>query len=204
MYKGIFGTKVGMTQVFDGQGNCIPVTVIAAEPNVVVRTKSVAGKDGYDALVVGFGTGGRLNKPHSGQFNRIPGGPRRCLRELRLDESPSLKPGAEITVGAFEAGEEVEVVGTSKGKGFAGTVKRHGFHRGPMTHGSKSHRRPASTGATDAAKVFKGVRKAGHMGNERVTVKGLRIVRVDTVRNLLLVSGSVPGANGSVVEVRAL
>jgi large subunit ribosomal protein L3 len=203
MFKGIYGRKIGMTQVYDDSGDLVPVTVIQAEPCVVVRTKSEQGPDGYEAVVVGFGETSRPSKPHAGQFADLPGKPRRYLREFRIDGASEISIGSELTVSVFELGDAVQVVGVSKGKGYAGAVKRHKFSRGPMTHGSKSHRRPASTGATDAARVFKGVKKPGHMGADRVTVKGLRIVRVDAERNLLLVSGSVPGASGGLVEVRA-
>jgi len=202
MFKGIYGRKIGMTQVYDESGNLVPVTVIQAEPCVVVRTKSERGPDGYEAVVVGFGETSRASKPQAGQFADLPGNPKRYLREFRFDGASEIGVGSELTVSAFELGDTVQVAGLSKGKGYAGTVKRHKFSRGPMTHGSKSHRRPASTGATDAARVFKGVKKPGHLGAERVTVKGLRIVQVDAERNLLLVSGSVPGASGGLVEVR--
>jgi large subunit ribosomal protein L3 len=202
MFKGVYGRKVGMTQVFDDEGKSVPVTVIEAEPCIVMRTKSEDGPDGYEAVVVGFGKTTRANKPHAGQFAGLTGGTRREIREFRFGGAAQLEAGSELTVGAFEPGDRVQVTGTSKGKGFAGAVKRHNFSRGPMTHGSKSHRRPASTGATDGARVFKGVRKPGHMGNEQVCVKGLRVVRVDEERNLLLISGSVPGPTGALVEVR--
>jgi large subunit ribosomal protein L3 len=204
MFKGIFGQKVGMTQVYDESGVLQPVTVIQAEPCVVVRTKSPQDREGYEAVVVGFGKAKKPSKPHAGQFAGVAGAPRRHLREMRYEGASDLEVGAELTVESFDAGDRVIVVGTSKGKGYAGTVKRHNFGRGPMSHGSKSHRRPGSTGATDAARVLKGVKKAGQMGNERVTVKGLRVVRVDAARNLLLISGSVPGSKGSIVEVRAV
>ena len=204
MFKGIFGQKVGMTQVYDESGVLQPVTVIQAEPCVFVRTKSPQDREGYEAVVVGFGKAKKPSKPHAGQFAGVAGAPRRHLREMRYEGASDLEVGAELTVESFDAGDRVIVVGTSKGKGYAGTVKRHNFGRGPMSHGSKSHRRPGSTGATDAARVLKGVKKAGQMGNERVTVKGLRVVRVDAARNLLLISGSVPGSKGSIVEVRAV
>jgi large subunit ribosomal protein L3 len=203
MFKGIFGEKVGMTQVYDEEGVLHPVTVIQAEPCVVVRTKSPQDREGYEAVVVGFGAVKHPTKPHSGQFEKINGGPRRHIKELRGEGASEVEVGSELTVESFEQGDRVSVAGVSKGKGFAGTVKRHNFSRGPMSHGSKSHRRPASTGGTDAARVFKGVKKPGQMGNRQVTVKGLRIVRVDPARNLLLISGSVPGPKGSIVEVRA-
>lgn len=203
MFKGIFGQKVGMTQVYDETGVLQPVTVVQAEPCVIVRTKSLQDREGYEAVVVGFGKAKNPNKPHAGAFAGLRGGPKRHLREIRFEGASELEVGTELTVASFERGDRVLVVGTSKGKGFAGTVKRHKFSRGPMTHGSKSHRRPGSTGATDAARVLKGVKKPGQMGNERVTVKGLRVVRVDPARNLLLISGSVPGSKGSIVEIRA-
>jgi large subunit ribosomal protein L3 len=203
MTKAIFGRKVGMTQVFTDEGRSVAVTVIEAKPCVVVR-KRTSERDGYEALQVGFGevAKARVRKPVAGQFKASRLQPTRCLRELRLDNCAAFQLGDELTVKQFESGERVEVTGVSKGKGFQGTIKRHGFHRGPMTHGSKSHRRPASTGATDAARVFRGKRSPGHMGGERVTVKGIRVERVLPDKNLLLVRGAVPGAAGSYVEVK--
>jgi large subunit ribosomal protein L3 len=203
MFKGIFGRKIGMTQVYNAEGVITAVTVIQAEPCVVVQTKTPEGPDGYEAVVVGYGAAKKPSKPHAGRFKKLGLPVRRSLREFRFEGASELEVGSELKVDAFEAGDPVQVTGTSKGKGFQGTVKRYHFNRGPMTHGSKHHRSPASTGATDAARVFKGVRKPGQMGNERVTVKGLRVVRVDPERALLLISGCVPGANGTVVEIQA-
>ncbi len=203
MFKGIFGRKIGMTQVYDAEGTIRAVTVVKAEPCVVLQTKTEDGPDGYEAIVVGYGEAKKPTKPHAGRFQKLGLPVRRSLREFRFEGASELEVGSELTVEAFEAGDPVQVTGVSKGKGFQGTVKRYHFNRGPMTHGSKHHRSPASTGATDGARVFKGVRKPGHMGDERVTVKGLKVVRVDSERGLLLISGSVPGANGSVVEVQA-
>lgn len=203
MFKGIFGRKIGMTQVYDAEGVITAVTVIQAEPCVVLQTKTPEGPDGYEAIVVGYGEAKKPSKPHAGRFKKLGLPVRRSLREFRFEGASELEVGAELTVEAFEAGDPVQATGTSKGKGFQGTVKRYHFNRGPMTHGSKHHRSPASTGATDAARVFKGVRKPGQMGNERVTVKGLRVVRVDPERSLLLISGCVPGSNGTVVEIQA-
>lgn len=203
MTKAIFGKKVGMTQVFTEDGGSVAVTVIEAKPCTVVQKRST-DKDGYEALQVGFGElrRGRARKSHAGQFHAARMQPTRYLKELRLADCSSHDVGSELTVEMFEAGERVDVVGTSKGKGFQGTIKRHGFHRGPMAHGSKSHRRPGSAGATDAARTFPGKKNPGQMGNERVKVQGLTVERVLADKNLLLVRGAVPGANGSYVEIQ--
>ena len=203
MAKAILGIKRGMTQIFDDEGNMVPVTVIESQPSVVVQKKTVE-TDGYLALQLGFGEvkERRLTRPLRGHFARARITPRRYLREVRVDSVEGVNVGDEITVAIFEAGEQVAVSGVSKGKGFQGVVKRFHFHGGPASHGSMIHRKPQSGGATDAARVFKGTRKPGHMGNESVTVKGLRVIRVDTERNLLLVRGAVPGPNGNLVMVR--
>ena len=207
MTKQIFGKKVGMTQIFTGNGNSVAVTVIEAKPCVIVR-KRTRDRDGYEALQVGFGEidKRRVRKPVAGQFKGTRLQPTRYLREVRLqpDESTDrYEVGSALTVEQFTSGERIEVSGVSKGKGFQGTIKRHKFHRGPMTHGSKSHRRPASQGATDNARTFRGQKGPGRMGGNRVTVTGLRIERVLPDKSLILVRGAVPGAAGSYVEVRA-
>ncbi|MDH7571840.1 MAG: 50S ribosomal protein L3 [Armatimonadota bacterium] len=203
MAKAILGIKRGMTQIFDDQGNIVPVTVIESQPSVVVQKKTVE-TDGYVALQLGFGEvkERRVNRPLRGHFARARVTPRRYLREVRVDSVEGVNVGDEIKVDIFEVGERVRVTGISKGKGFQGVVKRHHFHGGPQSHGSMIHRKPQSSGATDAARVFKGVKKPGHMGHERVSVKGLRVVRVDPERNLLLVRGAVPGPDGNLVMVR--
>ncbi len=200
--KGILGRKLGMTQLFDEQGRAVTVTVLEAGPCVVVQKRQV-DKDGYEAVQLGFGEVAerRVNSPLRGHFAAHQVKPQRVLAEFRLQDVSGLAEGQELRADIFEAGELVAVTGTSKGKGFAGVVKRHGFHGGPATHGSMLHRKAASGGATDAARVFKGVRKPGHMGAERVTTKGLQVVRVDAERNLLIVKGAVPGAPGGLVRI---
>ncbi|MFO7172005.1 MAG: 50S ribosomal protein L3 [Bacillota bacterium] len=203
MKKGILGRKLGMTQVFDEEGRVIPVTVIEAGPCVVVQKKTVE-TDGYTAIQIGFGDikEKHLNKPLKGHFQKAGVAPKRYLRELRLESVDGYNVGDEIKVDIFSPGELVDVTGTSKGKGFAGGIKRWGLRRGPMSHGSKYHRRPGSLGFRRAGRVPKGRRLPGRMGGERVTILGLKVVRVDAERNLLLVKGSVPGNKGSLLIIR--
>jgi large subunit ribosomal protein L3 len=203
---GLLGRKIGMTQVFDpDDGHVERVTVIEAGPCFVTGIRR-ADRDGYDAIQVGFGetTEKRLNKPKLGLLKKAGVGNLRHLREFR-GEPGDLEVGAELKVDAvFERGQTVKVSGVSKGKGFAGTIKRHNFSRGPVTHGSHNVRAPGSIGASaDPARVFKGIRGPGQMGNKRVTQRGLEVVDVRPNENLLLVRGSVPGAKGSVVEIRS-
>ena len=202
---GLLGRKLGMTQVFDpDDGHVERVTVIEAGPCYVTGIRR-AERDGYDAIQVGFGetTQKRLNKPKLGHLKKAGVGNLRHLREFRGDPG-ELEVGAEVKVDAvFERGQRVKVSGVSKGKGFAGTIKRHNFHRGPVSHGSHNVRAPGSIGASaDPARVFKGIRGPGQMGNVRVTQRGLEVVDVRPTENLLLLRGSVPGAKGSVVEIR--
>jgi large subunit ribosomal protein L3 len=202
---GLLGRKLGMTQVFDPEdGHLERVTVIEAGPCYVTGIRR-AERDGYDAIQVGFGetTQKRLNKPKLGHLKKAGVGNLRHLREFRGDPG-ELEVGTEVKVDAvFERGQRVKVSGVSKGKGFAGTIKRHNFHRGPVSHGSHNVRAPGSIGASaDPARVFKGIRGPGQMGNVRVTQRGLEVVDVRPDENLLLVRGSVPGAKGSVVEIR--
>jgi large subunit ribosomal protein L3 len=202
---GLLGRKVGMTQVFSPEdGRVERVTVIEAGPCFVTGIRR-AERDGYDAIQVGFGETSekRLNKPHRGLLKKAGVGNLRYLREFH-GEPGDLEVGAEVRVGSvFEPGQRVKVSGISKGKGFAGTIKRHNFHRGPVSHGSHNVRAPGSIGASaDPARVFKGIRGPGQMGNKRVTQRGLEIVDVRADENLLLVRGSVPGPKGSVVEIR--
>lgn len=197
------GKKIGMTRVFDDQGRVVPVTVVEAGPCVVVQRKSVE-TDGYAAVQVGFEERkrNRTNQPLTGHFQSKGITPKRYLREFRLQDVAELEAGSEIKVDVFAKGDVVTVQGTSKGKGFAGGMKRHHFHGGPMEHGaSKIHRKPMSAGATDAARVFPGMRGPGHMGAETVTTKGLTVIDVDTERNLLLIKGAVPGANGGLLAI---
>jgi large subunit ribosomal protein L3 len=202
---GLLGRKIGMTQVFDPEdGHVERVTVIQAGPCFVTGIRR-ADRDGYDAIQLAFGetTEKRLNKPKLGLLKKAGVGNLRHLREFR-GEPGELEVGAEVKVDAvFERGQTVKVSGLSKGKGFAGTIKRHNFHRGPVSHGSHNVRAPGSIGASaDPARVFKGIRCPGQMGNKRATQKGLEVVDVRPGENLLLVRGSVPGPKGSVVEIR--
>ena len=203
MKKAILGKKVGMTQVFTDQGLAVPVTVIEAGPCQVVQKRTVE-RDGYSAIQVGFGEKREklFNKPIKGHFNKAGIKPLRFLRELRIEDCEGYQVGQEIKADLFSTGEKVDVVGTSKGRGFAGGIKRHGFHRGPMAHGSKYHRRPGSLGAKGPARVYKGRKLPGHYGAERVTVQNLEVVRVDPDRNLLAIRGAVPGPRGGLVIIR--
>lgn len=202
MIKSIMGKKVGMTQVFTDEGTVVPVTVVEAGPVVVTQVRSVA-KEGYNAVQVGFGdvNAKRVNKPLTGHYAKAGIAPKRHLSEIRTDEVGDVEVGQEIKVDIFAPGDKVSVAGTSKGKGFAGTVKKYHFRGGPRTHGSMVHRKPQSGGATDAARTFKGVKRPSRMGGETVTVQGLQVVRVDAEKNLLLIKGAIPGANGSLVTV---
>jgi large subunit ribosomal protein L3 len=199
---GILARKVGMMQMFSERGTVIPVTVLEADSCRVVQRKTT-GIDGYEAVQLGFGErrARRTNKPMSGHFKRAGVPPLRTLQELRAPEE-DLKVGARLGVEVFSEGERVDVSGVSKGKGFAGQHKRHNFDRGPVTHGSHNIKQPGSIGSTDAARVFKGLRMAGHLGAARSTVRNLEVVRVDRERNLLLVRGAVPGHANAVVLVR--
>ncbi|MBO8142868.1 MAG: 50S ribosomal protein L3 [Firmicutes bacterium] len=206
MPKGILGRKLGMTQIFDESGFAVPVTVIEAGPCVVVQ-KRTSERDGYTAVQLGFGEQPekRVNKPMLGHFKAAGVKPVRHLQEIRVEAGEAfadLEVGAQVRADVFSAGEYVDVSGVTKGKGFAGTVKRHGFSRGAMSHGSMYHRRVGSLGATDPARVFPGRRMPGRMGGRRRTIQGLKVVRVDADRNLILVRGSVPGARGSLVLIR--
>jgi large subunit ribosomal protein L3 len=211
MVNGIIGKKMGMTQVFAADGSVAPVTVIKAGPCVVVQRKLSGGPDGYDAVQLGLVEEKpirlkRVNKPMRGHFEKTGGGipPTRVLREFRLEASDdSTKVGDKVLVDQFAEGDMVDVVGRSKGRGFAGTVKRHHFNRGPESHGSMNVRAPGSIGASAfPSRVIKGNRSSGHMGDERVTVKGLTVARVDAENSLLMVRGAVPGAAGCVVLIR--
>jgi large subunit ribosomal protein L3 len=211
MINGIIGKKVGMTQLFAPDGTVTPVTVIKAGPCVVVQKKSAAGRDGYDAVQVGLVEEKpvklkNVNKPMRGHFEKTGGGlpPTRVLKEFRLDgANGEVNVGDQVLVDQFADGDMIEVVGKSKGRGFAGTVKRHNFNRGPESHGSMNVRAPGSIGQSAyPSRVIKGTRSSGHMGDKRVTVRGLTVARVDVENNLLMVRGAVPGANGSVVIVR--
>ena len=204
MNKGIIGRKVGMTQIFDENGNVIPVTVIEAGPCPVVQVKTVE-TDGYNAVQLGFGKikEKKVNKPEKGHFTKVKVTPVKHLREFRLADVSNVKPGDEIKADIFQAGEAVDIQGTTKGKGFQGVIKRHGQHRGPMGHGSMYHRRPGSMGPTSTpGRVFKGKKLPGHMGVDKVTIQNLEIIRVDLDKNAILVKGSVPGNKGGILKIR--
>ena len=204
MQKAILGRKIGMTQVFTEDGVVIPVTVISAGPVSVVQKKTVEN-DGYDAIQVGFENAKdkHTTKPLKGHFAKAGVALKRVLREFRLDDCASYNVGDEITSEIFAAGDKVDVTGTSKGKGFAGSIKRWGSHRGPMTHGSGYHRRPGSLGACSTpSRVMKNKKLPGHMGVERVTIQNLDVVRVDAEKNLILVKGAVPGAKGGLLIIK--
>lgn len=204
--KGIIGKKVGMTQVFDEQGNAIPVTVIQAGPCYVTQVRS-AEKDGYVAVQVGFGEAKpqRLTQGQLGHLRRNNLPALRHLREFRVrDGEVDVEEGQEITVEVFTKGERVDVIGISKGRGFAGTIKRHNFHRQPKTHGSSDRvRAPGSVGAaTNPGRTLPGQRMAGRMGNDRVTAQNMEVIVVDAARHIIAVRGSVPGANGGIVMLK--
>ncbi|TCL66460.1 LSU ribosomal protein L3P [Hydrogenispora ethanolica] len=203
MTKGILGKKIGMTQIFTPEGRAIPVTVIEAGPCFVVQKKTSAN-DGYDAIQLGFGDKKErlTNKPMLGHFAKANVKPAKILREFKVDASENYDLGQEIKADIFSEGEYVDVTGTSKGKGFAGVIKRWNFNRAPMAHGSMYHRRPGSLCATDPARVFKGRKLPGRLGGVKTTTQGLQIAKVDSNRNLLLIKGAIPGANGSFVVVR--
>lgn len=200
MSIGLIGRKVGMTSIFAEDGTSVPVSVVEIEPNTVTALRT-AERDGYTAVQLGAGTARRLTKPRQGQLNGLPNV--KHSREFRLDDVSEYAVGQTLDVSLFSDGEIVDVSGVSKGRGFAGTVKRHGFRRGPETHGSDSHRQPGSIGAgTFPGKVFKGTGMAGRMGNDTVTVKKMTVVRTDAERNLLLIKGPLPGARNALVLVR--
>lgn len=207
--KGILGRKLGMTQVFSIDGKLVPVTVVQCEPNVVVQQKTLEN-DGYVATQVGledkkernpkYNHG--YNKPEKGHFDKANTAPKRFVREFKSEQMSALELGSEIKVDLFAAGDIVDVTGTSKGKGFQGSIKRHGQSRGPMAHGSRYHRRPGSMGAVAANRVFPGKKLPGRTGGERVTVQNLEIVAVDLANNLLLIKGNVPGPKKGLVVIK--
>ncbi len=201
MLQGFLGKKIGMTQIFREDGRVVPVTVIQAGPCVVTQVKTKEA-DGYEAVQLGYGEVKRRNKPLSGHLkdSRLS----RFLREVTADDTGEFEVGQTIGVDIFQAGEKVDIIGRSKGRGFAGVMKRWGFAGGPRTHGQSDRARaPGSIGGgTTPGKVYKGLKMAGHMGNRRITVKGLEIVEVDAERNLLLVKGGIPGATNSLVQIR--
>ena len=205
MQKGIIGKKIGMTQIFDEKGNVIPVTVIEATPNIVAQVKTVE-TDGYNSIQLGYGEvkDKHINKPEKGHFAKAGLTAKKHLREFRVEDVENYKVGDEVKADIFEAGEKIDVQGTTKGKGFQGVIKRHGQHRGPMGHGSMYHRRPGSMGSTSTpGRVFKGKKLPGHMGRVTITIQNLDVVRVDMDKNVILLKGSVPGAKGSILKIKS-
>ena len=205
MKKALIGKKVGMTQIFDETGKVIPVTVIEAGPCVVAQVKTVES-DGYNAVQLGFGDvkESKVNKPVKGHFTKSKLALKKHLREFRLDDVNSVKVGDELKADVFVKGDKVDIQGTSKGKGFQGVIKRHGQSRGPMGHGSMYHRRPGSMGPTSTpGRVFKGKKLPGRMGNNTITIQNLEVVSVDLDKNVILVKGSVPGANGAILKIKS-
>ncbi len=202
MAKGILGRKVGMTQLFSENGELIPVTVVEAEPNIVLQ-KRTSENDGYEAIQIGFSDQKevRANKPQKGHAAKASTTPKRFVREIRDVNLDDYEVGQEVNVEIFQAGDIIDVTGTSKGKGFQGAIKRHNQSRGPMTHGSRYHRRPGTMGPIDPMRVFKGKNLPGQMGGEQITIQNLEVVKVDAERNLLLIKGNVPGPKKSFVKV---
>ncbi len=204
MNKGLIGKKLGMTQIFDEQGKVIPVTVIEAGPCVVAQVKTVES-DGYNAIQLGFEDvkESKVNKPEKGHFTKSKLPLKKHLREFRLDSIENINVGDELKADTFSAGDQLDIQGTSKGKGFQGVIKRHGQSRGPMGHGSMYHRRPGSMGPTSTpGRVFKGKKLPGHMGSQTITIQNLEVVRVDLDKNVILVKGSVPGAKGAILKLK--
>ena len=201
MKKGLIGKKLGMTQLFDQNGNVVPVTVIEAGPCVVAQKKTVEN-DGYDAVQLGYGElkASKVNKPMKGHFAKGDVAPKKVLREFRLEDTSALNVGDLVKVDAFAEGDSIDVRGTSKGKGYAGVIKRWNFSRLKESHGTGPvHRHGGSLGVIDPARVFKGKKMAGHLGNERVTVQNLKIVKIDAENNIIAVKGAVPGPKGGIV-----
>lgn len=204
MKKSLLGQKVGMTQIFTEDGNMIPVSVIVADPNVVVQVKTT-DKEGYDAIQVGYGVirDKLVNSPQKGHFKKAGIQFKRHLREFRLEDCSSYNIGTEIDVNIFSQGEKVDVIGVSKGKGFQGTIKRWNGHRGPMSHGSKFHRSVGSMGASsDPSRTFKNKKMPGRMGGRKCTVQNLEIVKIIPEKNVILIKGCIPGPNKSIVQIR--
>ena len=200
MAKGILGKKVGMTQIFSAEGVLVPVTVIDVTPNVVLQKKT-AETDGYQAVQVGYLDKKNVNKPEEGHAKKANTNPKRFVKEFAGEEMMAFEVGQEVKANIFVEGEIVDVTGTSKGKGYTGAIKRHNFSRGPMAHGSGYHRGIGSMGSIDAARVKKGKKMAGRMGGETVTVQNLEVVKIDLEKNVILIKGSVPGANKSFVVI---
>jgi large subunit ribosomal protein L3 len=210
MISGIIGRKIGMTQIFAEDGTVTPVTVIKAGPCVVVQTKSAAGRDGYNAVQLGLVEEKAIrlknvSKPLQGHFEKTGGGlpPTRVLKEIRQTDEPDVAIGDQVKVDVFADGDKIDVIGKSKGRGFAGTIKRHKFSRGPESHGSMNVRAPGSIGQSAyPSRVIKGTRSSGHMGDARVTAQNMTVAKVDVDNNLLMIRGAVPGPNGGLVVVK--
>jgi len=204
MKKGIIGKKIGMTQIFDETGNMIPVTVIAAGPCVVTQKKT-AEKDGYDAVQLGFGEvkEKHLTKPEKGHFDKAGVSYKKYLKEFRLEDCSALNVGDTITADTFAAGDKVDVTGITKGRGYTGAIKRWNLHKLRMTHGvGPVHRQSGSMGVIDPARIFKNKKMAGQYGNEQVTVLNLKVVKIDSEKNLIAVKGAIPGAKDGIVFIR--
>ncbi|EZH64459.1 50S ribosomal protein L3 [Bacillaceae bacterium JMAK1] len=204
MTKGILGRKIGMTQIFSENGEVVPVTVVQADPNIVMQLKT-QGNDGYDAVQLGADDKKpvRSTKPEKGHADKASTAPKRYVREFRNIDVANHEIGQTVSVNTFEVGDIIDVTGTSKGKGFQGAIKRHNQARGPMSHGSRYHRRPGSLGTMQDAKVIKGMEGPGQMGGGQITVQNLEVVQVDEERNLLLIKGNVPGAKKSYVKIQS-
>lgn len=204
MTKGILGRKIGMTQVFAENGDLIPVTVVEATPNVVLQKKTIEN-DGYEAIQLGFEDKREklANKPEQGHVAKSNTAPKRFVREFNGVDLDGYEVGQEVKVDVFAEGDIVDVTGVSKGKGFQGAIKRHGQSRGPMSHGSRYHRRPGSMGPVDPARVFKAKALPGRMGGEQITVQNLEVVKVDEERNLLLIKGNVPGPKKALLKIKS-
>jgi large subunit ribosomal protein L3 len=203
MNKAIIAKKIGMTQIFDAEGEIIPVTVLEAGPCQVVQVKTKE-KEGYSSIQISFGEikEKNVNKPLAGHYEKSNATPKRRLKEFRLDDAESYELGQELKADVFAEGDHVDISGVSKGKGYQGNIKRHGQSRGPMAHGSKYHRAVGSMGgSSDPSRVFKGKNLPGQMGNVNCTVQNLTVVKIDAEKNLLLVKGAVPGSNGSIVYI---
>ncbi len=203
MEKGLIGKKLGMTQIFDEKGLMIPVTVIKAGPCNIVQIKT-KNKEGYDSVQLGFDEkrANLVNKPVTGHFEKAGVSPMRKIKEFRLNDISKFNTGDTLYVDTFEVGEKVDITGTSKGKGFQGTIKRHNFHRGPKTHGSHSHRRTGSIGASASpARVIKGKKMPGRMGGKNATVRNLEVVHVNKERDILMVKGAIPGSTNGYVFI---
>ncbi len=201
--RGILGKKIGMTQIFDEDGHVVPITVLEAGPCEVIQKKT-KDKDGYEAIQIGYEDkkDHKISNPMKGHFKKANTKGKKILREIRMDSTDGIDIGQEIKVDVFKKGDSLDIVGISKGKGFTGVIKHYGFSRGGMSHGSKYHRGPGALGTTDPARVFKGRKLPKRVGNNRVTIKNLKVHDVDVDQNLLLIKGSVPGVRGQYLLVR--